>query len=520
MDETFNALGITMGPEEPDDRTNRPATPLARTRRHSNAVSYDSLPALAQQLMATTLPPTGSLSPSTSPRLPSPPPFPEVQIGPKSPSQGAVGGPSTQELNENLAPDRGASRRIRPGTKAADMASGPPLVSLSDVDSSFQLQEHLKALYYHYTNPEKNNTTVPINRETALLITTAPEGVDRNLWLYELCRLLVIKANTLLIAFFSDMPPCSAQTCPEMRASEWQYLCAVHDPPKSCSAIDYCCHTLDWAAKTLTSQEDFPSRLKLGHEGGGGFQAAMRQIINVFRRVYRMFAHAWFQHRSVFWDIEGQHGLYVLYKTVCDVYNLIPVDNYTVPAEAEGLATEAEHGSRQDYQKRPGVASSATQSNGVDTAKEQPPLPEEEHVATGAGTAATTRRHKHKPSFGSAVTTILEGEEELLEAPDSVSSSVTTQIASVDMPNLDMSPSKHSRPAPEQDTLSFSKESLPSHDTVSSLAENIEDLDIGKPDPSAHDATTSSVEGAEAEKEAATEEGSETTGEGSVAEAL
>jgi len=384
------------------------------------------------------------------------------------------------------------------------------------------LQEHLKALYYHYTNPEKNNTTVPINRETALLITTAPDGVDRNLWLYELCRLLVIKANTLLIAFFTDMPPCSAQTCPEMRASEWQYLCAVHDPPKSCSAIDYCCHTLDWAAKTLTSQDDFPSRLKLGHEGGGGVQAAMRQIINVFRRVYRMFAHAWFQHRSVFWDIEGQLGLYVFYKTVCDVYNLIPVDNYTVPAEAEGLATEAEHGTRQDFPKRPEVSSSATQSNGVDTAKEQAALPDEEDVATGAGTAATARRHKHTPSFGSAVTTILEGEEEFPEGPDTVSSSVTTQITHDDMPNLDVSPPKQSRSVPEQDTqstLSFGKESHPSHDTVSTLSENIKDLDVGKPDPPAHEATTTSAEGAETEKEGAKEEGPEKKAEESVAEA-
>ena len=379
------------------------------------------------------------------------------------------------------------------------------------------MQEHLKALYHHYTNPEKNNTTVPINRETALLITTTPDGADRNMWLYELCRLLVIKANSLLCAFFTDMPPCSAQTCSEMRASEWQYLCAVHDPPKSCSAIDYCCHTLDWAAKVLTSQEDFPSRLKLGNEGGGGFQQAMRQIINVFRRVYRMFAHAWFQHRSVFWDIEGQLGLYIFYKTVCDVYNLIPVDNYTVPAEAEGLVTEAEHGTREDFQKHPEVASSAAQSNGVDTAKEQTALPEEEDVAMGVGPAATTRRHKHTPSFGSAVTTILEGEEETPEVPDSLSSSATTQVPHSDMPNIDMSPPKRSSSVAEQHTLSFPKESHPTHDTVLSLSGNIKDLDIGKPDTSTADPTTSH-EGPESEG-GVKEKGLEAKGEESVAEA-
>lgn len=360
---------------------------------------------------------------------------------------------------------------------------------------------------------------MPISRETALLIATTPDGADRNLWLYELCRLLVIKANTLLCAFFADIPPCSAQTCPEMRASEWQYLCAVHDPPKSCSAIDYCCHTLDWAAKTLTSQDDFPSRLKLGNDGGGGFQSAMRQIINVFRRVYRMFAHAWFQHRSAFWDIEGQLGLYVFYKTVCDAYNLIPVDNYTVPAEAEGLVAELEHGTRQEHHKRSEVASSATQSNGVDTAKEQAALPAEDDVATGVGTAATTRRHKHTPSFGSAVTTILEGEEEIPEVLNSVSSSVTTQLHYGDMSNIDTSPPKDARSISEHDTLSFSKESHPTHDAVSSLSENLKDLDTGKEDLSAHD-TSTSPKGAETAKEEVEEKGVEPKGEESATEAL
>lgn len=121
-----------------------------------------------------------------------------------------------------------------------------------------------------------------------------------------------------------------------MRASEWQYLCAVHDPPKSCCAIDYCCHTLDWAANTLTSPKHFPSRLALGTETNTA-QQQIRQLTNIFRRVYRIFAHAWFQHRDMFWRIEGKTGLYVLFKTVCDEYNLIPEDNYTIPSEAEGM---------------------------------------------------------------------------------------------------------------------------------------------------------------------------------------
>jgi hypothetical protein len=80
-----------------------------------------------------------SMSPGSSPRLPSPPPFTEVQIGPKSPTIGDGPGDKDQMFDASTRPDDGASRRIRPGTKAADMASGPPLVPLSEVSNSFPL---------------------------------------------------------------------------------------------------------------------------------------------------------------------------------------------------------------------------------------------------------------------------------------------------------------------------------------------------------------------------------------------
>ena len=75
----------------------------------------------------------GGVSPSRSPRLPSPPPFPEVQIGPPSPSFNAEQTAAIPELNDTTKLESGAMRRIRPGTKAADMAFGPPLVPLAEV---------------------------------------------------------------------------------------------------------------------------------------------------------------------------------------------------------------------------------------------------------------------------------------------------------------------------------------------------------------------------------------------------
>lgn len=203
----------------------------------------------------------------------------------------------------------------------------------------------------------------------------------------------------MIVAFFNESPPCSKDTCPEMRASEWQYLCAVHDPPKACCAIDYCTHTLDWAANQLTSSKTFPSRLTLGSQSTGGSQGGLRALTNVMRRCYRIFAHAWYQHRQVFWNIENTYGTYILFKTVCDVYNLIPQDSYTIPPEAEGLASPEED--PQDIGRPSMRNAEPEQSKGT-----------EPEATTSIPTGATTRRHKHTPSTGASVTTIAEGDED------------------------------------------------------------------------------------------------------------
>ena len=329
------------------------------------------------------------------------------------------------------------------------MVLGPPLVPLSELDSAFQLQEHLKSLYHIATTATSSpNHILPITRTTATSLATPPPGIARGLWLYELCRFLVQRANRLVVDFFAD--GCSAVNCPEMRASEWQYLCAVHDPPKSCCAIDYCCHTLDWAANVLTSQKHFPSRLTLGPTGKEGSTSqsgdatSVRQLTNIFRRVYRMFAHAWFQHRNVFWAIENEEGLYMFYKTVCDVYSLIPEDNYTIPPEAEGLEEQefnATEWTRESLHGTSAAATEATRSSrpsSLDLNRATPSIVAEDHPSTQnqdaqpvLSTGATTRRHKHTPSTGSFVTTIHEGDE---DSPSTTSSfNITPDIQSLDI---------------------------------------------------------------------------------------
>lgn len=203
-----------------------------------------------------------------------------------------------------------------------------------------------------------------------------------------------------------------------MRASEWQFLCAVHESPKSCCAIDYCCHTLDWATNIVTSQKIFPSRLSLGSgdavdERGTG----VKHLINIFRRLHRIFAHAWFQHRGVFWQVEGQTGLYVLFKTVCDSYDLLPAENYKLPPEAEGLEPVEEFRPQAPSILKPEVNHKSRSST-------------EEDFINVARSGTSTRRHiRQSPSVGSAVTTVLESDE---EDPDATAKFGEPQITEVE----------------------------------------------------------------------------------------
>lgn len=81
---------------------------------------------------------TAGVQSSSSPRLPSPPPLTEVQIESPTPSVG--GDSSGQDTEQSLGyirddnnDDSGATRRVRPGSKAIDMAAGPPLIPLAQV---------------------------------------------------------------------------------------------------------------------------------------------------------------------------------------------------------------------------------------------------------------------------------------------------------------------------------------------------------------------------------------------------
>lgn len=100
--------------------------------------------------------------------------------------------------------------------------------------------------------------------------------------------------------------------------------------------------------------------------------------------------------------MEGQTGLYVFFKTVCDLYDLLPAENYKLPPEAEGL--EAPPPEPEPEKPVPQILKPPAQqwTNGT----------EEDSSHPGVGRTNTRRHIRSSPSTGSAVTTVVEADEE------------------------------------------------------------------------------------------------------------
>lgn len=157
----------------------------------------------------------------------------------------------------------------------------------------------------------------------------------------------------------------------------------------------------------VSDQKIFPSRFVVISDPQSR-NVGLKNLINVFRRLHRIFAHAWFQHRAVFWSVESETGLYVFFKLVCDLYELLPAENYKLPPEAEGLEPEEEEEEQEVIAAPPTILKPQSSEQSAQ-ADDSSPV-DDAHLSTDR---TNTRRHiRSSPSTGSAVTTVIEADEE------------------------------------------------------------------------------------------------------------
>ncbi|CAJ0844528.1 22400_t:CDS:2 [Entrophospora sp. SA101] len=124
----------------------------------------------------------------------------------------------------------------------------------------FALQEYLQSLLRNH-------------KDDLDLLVKLPAGQSEEAWQYEHLRQLCLELNYLVVQL---EPECNKQTCPEMKADEWMYR----------------------STNLLNSHKSFPSRLSIP-------DTSVKHYQSIARRLYRIFAHAWFHHREIFKEFES-----------------------------------------------------------------------------------------------------------------------------------------------------------------------------------------------------------------------
>ena len=119
-------------------------------------------------------------------------------------------------------------------------------------------------------------------------------------------RQVCLELNDLIVLLEEE---CLFDSCSEMKAKDWLFLCASHGTPQTCSALDYIVHTVEWSSNMLNSSKIFPSRYKKIKELKPIIRISipensLKQMHNIARRLYRIFAHTWHHHKELFSEYE------------------------------------------------------------------------------------------------------------------------------------------------------------------------------------------------------------------------
>jgi len=206
-------------------------------------------------------------------------------------------------------------KRVLPGTKAADLWNWKLDDKYEDLQGTFAAQEYLHQLILK----DPSNVAAIIQH---------PPSVDKNVWILEHLRRFLSELN-LLMVYLDD--ECTVDTCPKMCATkDWEFLCAAHEEPKKCCAMDYVSHTLVGFVSLLSNPTHFPSRTKVSSESAKYFSS-------VVRRLYRVPAHAFYHHRASFDKFEAKTHLTERFVQFSLKYALMVPAQLSPPIEIPGL---------------------------------------------------------------------------------------------------------------------------------------------------------------------------------------
>ena len=156
-------------------------------------------------------------------------------------------------------------------------------------------------------------------------IVEPPPNVDESVWQYEHIRQFILELNLLVVQLLSI---CTRQSCPKMVATDTQFLCAAHKSPQECPAIDYMIHSLDHATAIIQNNSYFASRVSIP-------ASCTKHLLQIVRRLYRLFAHTFFHHRTIFIEFEGEMHLLARFTAFAKRFKMMSSDQFIIDIPAK-----------------------------------------------------------------------------------------------------------------------------------------------------------------------------------------
>ncbi|KAG8736097.1 hypothetical protein FRC12_017778, partial [Ceratobasidium sp. 428] len=240
--------------------------------------------------------------------------------------------------------------RLRRGATYEQVCTPVDSIPIGQIDSAFQSQEYISHLIRQ--DPHDVQKIVSIPKASA---DDDKSTVDEASWLFEQLRRL---AQDLTFPLITNLQlECTRDTCPEMKAGEWLYLCVAHGNNVGghvqCCAIDYIVHTLDSATALLNSTRVFPSRLSVP-------PSSYRHFSSLARRLSRIFAHAFYHHRELFSHAEAESSLYARFLALSQQHSLVPPELLVIPLEGlDPNHSDERMDPPDEYERNPGSPQSA-----------------------------------------------------------------------------------------------------------------------------------------------------------------
>ena len=133
-------------------------------------------------------------------------------------------------------------------------------------------------------------------------VISVPEGMPPLYWY--MCMLMDILRDCQLLMSLILRDGCRDHCSIMNASSDFEYMCSCHTQTQKCSALDYYYHNINYSIIRLGAIQ-LSVEEKTQDSG-----SIMKDIATVLRRLYRLYLHAYYQHFSVFGEVELQQHLY------------------------------------------------------------------------------------------------------------------------------------------------------------------------------------------------------------------